>query len=321
MIYVMRDPLEMVVKGYFPWLRALTAFRLREMGMSQSKIARSLGVTQPSVALYLQRQRRFYFAKTDELGVPRELVSDQVERYAKAVAGGGLEPVFMTLKLATETLAGGSLCRHHRSEAGLPEDCDVCMRFFGTGGNDQRSMLLQDLRGAVQLIESSDTFPLLIPEVQSNFVSALPEARNEGDVAGIAGRIANAKGRARAASQPEFGASKYTAGIVLAAKRGSKGIRSGLNIKYDTSVGQIASSLGWRRVDLTGDTADGSGPALLKGIEVAVSELEGPLDMLVVSGALGLEASAYVFGSDPGDVAGKALTLANLYSKSLRPAN
>jgi predicted fused transcriptional regulator/phosphomethylpyrimidine kinase/predicted transcriptional regulator len=316
----MNDPLEMVVREYLPWVRALAALNLHDLGFSQSKIARALGVTQPSVALYLKEQRRYYYGKTDALGVPRDLVAIQAEQAARAGSAGMMDSASTTLEVASEVLGGGSLCAHHRSAAGLPDSCDVCMRFFGTGGKGERSSLLRDLEESIRVIESSESFPLLIPGVQTNFVSALPEARDVQDVAGVAGRIASVKGHAKAASAPEFGASRYTAGIVLAVKEAFKEVGSGLNVRYDTLVGVLAAGLGWRRLDIAPSASDRSISQLSRAITSAASQLSGPPDFLVESGSMGLEASAYVLGASPAEVADKALTLAGLYSrKAKRP--
>jgi predicted fused transcriptional regulator/phosphomethylpyrimidine kinase len=314
-VYDVKDPLDMVVREYLPWVRALAALRLHELGFSQSKIARALGVTQPSIALYLKKQRRYYYGRTDALGVPRDLVAGQAELCARAGMAGTLDSVSVTLDIASEVLGGGSLCAHHRAATGLPESCDVCMRFFGTGGKGERSSMLRDLEGSIRMIESSESFPLLIPGVQTNFVSALPEARDEQDVAGVAGRIASVKGRAKAASPPEFGASRYTAGIVLAVKMAYKEVGSGLNVRYDPLVGELASSLGWRRLDIAPADLDRGNAQLSRTITEAASDLSGPPDILVESGGMGLEASAYVFGASPAEVVEKALTLAGLYSR------
>ena len=316
--YNVRDPLEMAAKEYLPWVRALAAHRLRRLDLSQSRIARALGVTQPSVTLYLKKPEAYYLGRTSALGVPKEMVSAQAERYARASVAGTLESLSMALDIVSETLGGGALCEHHRGEAGLPEACDVCMRFFGTGGKDARSSVTRQLEEAVRLIESSNSFPLLIPEVQTNFVSALPEALDEHDVAGIPGRIACARGRAKAASPPDFGASRYTANIVLAVKRAFKEVGSGLNVKYDATLAEVASGLGWRSLSLAAGEADRGIVQFSKKITEAASRLEGPPDLLVESGGIGLEASAYVLGRTPGEVVEKALALAGLYSKRKR---
>jgi predicted fused transcriptional regulator/phosphomethylpyrimidine kinase/predicted transcriptional regulator len=318
-VYNMNDPLEMVVREYLPWVRGLAALRLQELGLSQSKIARALGVTQPSVALYLKREKDYYYAKTDALRVPRELVASQVGQCAQAGSSGPLESVYSTLEIASEVLGGGSLCAHHREVAGLPESCDVCMRFFGTGGRGERSSMLRDLESSIHLIEASESFPLLIPGVQTNFVSALPDALDAKDVAGVAGRIANVKGHARAASAPEFGASRYTSGIVLAMKRVFKEVGSGMNVRYDPLVGELIASLGWRRLDLTSGEGDSGVSQLSRKVATAARKMSGPPDILVESGGIGLEASAYIIGGSPAEVVEKALTLAGLYSRYRRP--
>ncbi|HVP22773.1 MAG TPA: thiamine-phosphate synthase family protein [Conexivisphaerales archaeon] len=311
----MKDPIEMATREYLPWVRAVAALKLRGGGLSQARIAKYLGVTQPSVALYLRRTNGFYLAKAADLGVPESLTSRHAERMAALSSGDDSGAALASLEIASEVLGTGSLCVHHRAEAGLPESCDVCLKFFSVGAEKERSGALRELEEAVRLLESSSTFPLLIPGVLTNFVFALPDAKDERDVAGIAGRIASVKGRAKAASSPEFGASRYTARIVLTVRDAFKGVSSGLNVRYDPRVGDTARSLGWRRIDVDRDEAR-SDP--LKSIAGLCAELEGPPDLVVESGSLGLEPSAYVLGSSPAEVAEKALTLAGFHARKAR---
>jgi predicted fused transcriptional regulator/phosphomethylpyrimidine kinase/predicted transcriptional regulator len=313
-----KDPLDLVEREYLPWIRALAYFNLKEMGRSQAKIARALGVTQPSVALYARRQRKSCLERIDALGVPRELVEAQVERYANSCISSDLGSANATLQVAAEVLGSGSLCAHHRAVAGLPESCDVCMKFFHTGTIVERSSLLSELEAAVHMLEVSSSFAQLIPGVLTNFVSAMPDARDEGDVAGIAGRIAVVKHRARAASTPEFGASRYTARVILGVHRAFSQVRSGLNVRYDATVKKAVADLGWRTLVLVPEVGSVGESEYAAKVAKLLLARGGPPDLLIESGGMGLEPSAYILGNNPGEVVEKALTLSGVCSKKIR---
>jgi len=303
----------MAAKEYLPWVRGLAALDLRKEGISESRIASYLGVTQPSVALYLKRDRRYYLEKLAAIGLARARVEGQVAAYVDSLKHGGTDSITNSLVMVTETLASGALCDHHRSEAGLPEGCDVCMRFFGAGDRTERSKLLRELSEAEAILEASSTFPALIPEVFSNFVCALPEARTEQDVAGFPGRIAKVLGRARATRNPEFGVSRHTAGVLLAVKGRFNEVNSCINVLYDDSIGELVSALGWKRLDIVLDVAAGAKQeAFDRAVRAALGSASRAPDIMVHTRGMGLEASAYVFGSDPVDVVDKALSLADV---------
>lgn len=314
-MYGVKDPIEMAVKRYLPWMKALASIELHDKGKSESRIASSMGLTQPSVSLYLRRGREFYFEKLTEMGLDRDQVLRQLESYVSAFEKGDRDIPSACLQVVAEALGSVSLCAHHIREDGMPADCDACMRFFGSGGRVERARVLRELSEAIDLLQSSSTFPLLIPEVYTNFVSAMPEARTYIDVAGVAGRIARVMGKARALRRPEFGASRHVAGVLLTVKRRFDGIRSAMNVKYDGVISELMVGLGWRKLKLTLDpSAAGDLDMMTSSLEQALDSASGPPDVVFHEGGFGLEPSAYVFGGDPMEVVHKVLTLADMYA-------
>ncbi|MGC2669559.1 MAG: bifunctional hydroxymethylpyrimidine kinase/phosphomethylpyrimidine kinase, partial [Candidatus Nitrosopolaris sp.] len=80
-----------------------------------------------------------------------------------------------------------------------------------------RYVVLKGLQRAVEDIETSDNFGILLPETQSNFAFALPDARELDHIAAIKGRIIKIGDTARSASSMvEFGASKHVGSALLA---------------------------------------------------------------------------------------------------------
>ncbi|MHB9301910.1 thiamine-phosphate synthase family protein [Thermofilum pendens] len=75
--------------------------------------------------------------------------------------------------------------------------------------------VLGNLVRAVGMLEGCPELSMLIPEVRSNIVYALPNPRTVRDVAGVEGRITVVNGRPKASSYPRFGASWHMARLIV----------------------------------------------------------------------------------------------------------
>jgi predicted transcriptional regulator len=98
-----------------PNLRGVLAHRLRSLGYSQSKIARILNVTQPSVSECLSARESRFVEDLLRLGIPRE---DPEALVDSLVRSAELGPTKMTETLMTawrQLLSSGKLCGYHRS--------------------------------------------------------------------------------------------------------------------------------------------------------------------------------------------------------------
>ena len=84
----------------------------------------------------------------------------------------------------------------------------------------------------------------LIPEIRTNIVYALPEAKSVDEVAGIPGRVTKAFGRAFYCMEPAFGASDHMARLILAAMRYDGELRGAINVGYSQSLKGPTSSTG-----------------------------------------------------------------------------
>ena len=72
----------------------------------------------------------------------------------------------------------------------------------------------------------------LIPEVSSNLGYALPGAEGAEDVAAFPGRIVRLKDTVASLSDPEFGASRHIAKIILTVMHFDPEYCSAMNIRY-----------------------------------------------------------------------------------------
>ncbi|MDY0044513.1 MAG: bifunctional hydroxymethylpyrimidine kinase/phosphomethylpyrimidine kinase, partial [Syntrophales bacterium] len=98
-----------------------------------------------------------------------------------------------------------------------------------------RYRCLEELREAVSTVKDAKCGNL-IPEIQSNFVYALPFAVNKNDVAGIPGRIVRVGEKAETLHDPAFGASNHMARIVLTVMRYNKEYRSAMDIRFSEKL-------------------------------------------------------------------------------------
>jgi len=119
---------------------------------------------------------------------------------------------------------------------------------------DPRDIVLGNLVRAIHILEDSEYFPHLIPEVRVNIVYALEDARTVRDVAGIDGRITIVKGRARASGYPRFGASSHMARLILEVMKYDRSYRAGINFLWTPELSRFISTYsrgrGWRYIGI-----------------------------------------------------------------------
>ena len=85
---------------------------------------------------------------------------------------------------------------------------------------------------AVHILADSSSVYRLLPEVRSNLVMALDGARNIQEIAGIPGRLTHVFGKITAPAYPAWGASLYTATILLEIMKLDSSRRAAMEIKY-----------------------------------------------------------------------------------------
>ncbi len=102
--------------------------------------------------------------------------------------------------------------------------------------NDLKEQTLKRLKEALALLENCPEFVPFVPEVRTNIVFALPDARNPEDVAAIDGRITVVQGRPRACGAPEFGASDHLARLILELRQYAPEIRAAINFRWNEQL-------------------------------------------------------------------------------------
>lgn len=153
-----------------------------------------------------------------------------------------------------------------------------------------------------------------IPECQTNFVYSTLDPLSLKDVMGLEGRIVRTGKFGTVAGNLRYGGSKHVASAVLEVARKFPTIRSGVNLKYDSSTikkaiskGLKVSSYDRKKEPLENKKRDGS--TIPWGIRTAITSLKIPPDIIFHKGDFGKEPMILVFGKDPEDVLRKILKI------------
>ena len=247
------------------------------------------------------------------LGIDGSELERYVDLLCEDLSRGRVEGVYTFYSIWKNLLATGAMCESHYKISPLTPECDACMRIFGTVRLDTpRDMALKDLEKAVTVIETFPQFTYVMPEVSVNVVRAIEGAKDEGDVAGIPGRIVKIRGKARAMMQPEFGVSRHMARILLTFLRYDRGVNACINIKYNAEIAEMLSDTGSRVVKTVGkqESKNLGGDVVVAALEKTLEDLDGGVRVLADDGGPGLEPMIYMFGEDAEQLAKKCVEVA-----------
>jgi predicted fused transcriptional regulator/phosphomethylpyrimidine kinase len=185
---------------------------------------------------------------------------------------------------------------------------------------EDRYYVLGNVLAGLALLEESEAFAGVIPEVRSNLAMALARAEGPEDVVGVPGRITSVLGRPRAAGRPALGGSRYTARIILAARRELPSLRAALELRYAPELLARIEEMGLAPQPLEDVLAGSPGPeALVAGLgrkfRAAYSE-EERLSVAFTTGGHAREGAIILLGETAVDVARKAISIAEAHAKT-----
>jgi len=312
-------PCEITVRALLPALRTLVAKDLAEnYGWTQTKIAKRLGVTQAAVSGYLTQDVESTalppFNIEELRGIAKGLTNEiAMKRLTHVDLINNICEICLSLR------RGGTICHVHKIKvAELEEErCTICMQLHMSLADisDVRRVILGDLRAAVSLLESTPEFTDLVPEVFSNIVMALKDAKGIADVAGIPGRLVRVRGKVRALMDPEFGVSSHLAKLLLAVMKINPNMRSAINVKHNNSLLSVIKKLNLRYEMLTRDPKyEGEKDELIKFAEGALKKDGGWLDVVIDSGGFGIEPNAYFFDESATKLADRIVRISRMVS-------
>jgi hydroxymethylpyrimidine kinase/phosphomethylpyrimidine kinase len=177
----------------------------------------------------------------------------------------------------------------------------------------ERYRMIQALKKAMEVLREKK-MGHLIPEVSSNLGYALPHAEGIEDVAAFPGRIVRWKDSIATHSDPEFGASKHIANIILTVMKFDPEYCSAMNIRYSKEnivqlrekgflVGHFDRRLEPKRVK------EKEGSSLEWGVREVLRRWKRVPDFIYDQGDVGKEPMIRVLGRDPQEVVNKILKL------------
>ena len=180
-------------------------------------------------------------------------------------------------------------------------------------------MEIENIKRALEIIQNSNQFATLIPEVRSNLVMAKKNATTINEVAGVPGRITTVNGKAKAFMKPEWGASSHMARLILEVMKHDPERRSAINLRYQPTLIELIKKLGlkissYNRLKEPEDQRKIEGGSINWGVTQAINKIGEVPDVIYHTGDWGKEPIIALIGCDAVDVAKMAICLAQLYS-------
>ena len=175
---------------------------------------------------------------------------------------------------------------------------------------------LTELQQAVNQLSTLGNLYKLIPETQSNFVYALPDAREISNVAGVRGRIVRAGNTAIPVSHIEFGASRHVASAVIAYMRVNPNFRSAINIRLDDKLINACKSL--FQIAKYDRNKEPQAVKKKEGSSVAWGMLDAlarnpRAEVIYHTGDIGKEPMILIFGKNPAEIIDKIKAILEKY--------
>jgi len=195
------------------------------------------------------------------------------------------------------------------------------------GRKEDRELVLGNLVTAVNMIQKSRDFAMVIPEIRVSLAYATAWAKSPADVAAVEGRIAAVGGYPRAAGLPDFGASTHMALTILELRKYNPSINAAINFKCNGTIieilKQFASEMGfkfgmvdrnmappasYREEDLTGHWK----------MRYMIENLGEVPRIFYENEGMGREQLSIIVGKDAVEITGMTIEIAKRYRKELR---
>jgi hydroxymethylpyrimidine/phosphomethylpyrimidine kinase len=178
----------------------------------------------------------------------------------------------------------------------------------------ERYRVIQELKEALERLKEK-SMGHLIPEVSSNLGYALPGAESIEDVVAFPGRIVRLKDTVASLGDPEFGASRHIAKIILTVMNFDPEYCSAMNIRYSReSIAQLRRKgflIGqFDRRQEPRQVKEREGSSLEWGVHEVLRKLKKVPDFIYDEGGVGKEPMIRVLGKNPLEVVNKALKVA-----------
>lgn len=292
-------PQELTSKYVIPEVKGLIAHKLASKGVSQFKISKLLGISQPMVSKYLLESPETYLRGLEEVGLNRDEVNTVADMLAELLINGRrLEFLRILTSYMNLILKRKTLCeKHFQLDPDIPRDCDICVKLFAVFEDPY----VDDVKKAYELLALHPRGYELVPEVGMNIVSAHPNASTVNDIAGFTGRIVKVGKKVVAVGDPTLGGSKHTAEVLLTVMKKYRHYRAAVVVKYSEECVEKLTKLNHKVVK--------SGPhenplKFFENLKAVVDSKEP--EILADLGGVGLEPVIYVFAGSAIEAVKKA---------------
>lgn len=288
-------PSEIVVESFLPGFRLELAQRLDDRGLTQQEIAEVVGVSQPAVSKYVAGD-----VDVEDVVVDDPEFKAAVDEIAEGVSSGEMaefQLLSRTVDLVRGMMDRGPVCElHEREQPSLRgRGCDICIR---DAGSAEESAVLHSVRRGVRSLRGLDGVAEHVPAVGTNVVEALEDADDATDVAAVPGRVYVMRGGVHVPAEPEFGASKNVAEVVLAATERAPRVRAGLNVATSDDLLEAFTEAGYWTQEFDAGREE-------RGSELAAVFGDGVPDVVYHRGAFGVEPVTYVLAETAPDAVEK----------------
>ncbi|MHA1839829.1 MAG: thiamine-phosphate synthase family protein [Candidatus Ranarchaeia archaeon] len=296
----MRPPCEQSLRYLIPQLRAHLAHHLKISGWSQNKIADELGITQAAVSGYLKQ-----YEKHTSFTTP--LFHETIKKIHRRLLEGTNTADTVVADICSLCLSQrveGPLCRQHRIDVPALNQCGCTVCYNFPSGKVQhmiknRTAVITTLVSALRLLQAHKLSATLLPEVRSNIVYSIPNAKVVEDIAGFPGRLTKIHERIVAAAHPEFGASTHTARLLLAAHEIYPGIRAAFCICSKPSFIKSINAASIPFITIK-PRKDGLGPdQLTLSLKKKSANFFSNIFVVHSTGRKGVESILYLFADTP----------------------
>lgn len=271
---------ELASSKIMPAIRGILAHKLRDIGISQRKIALYLEVTQPMISKILKKPISEYYLELEALKISREIVDHYVDILLNLVRENNYEKYISTSYYVVNNLAMKAICNIKPNLA----------RLCTTG--EYRDPDIEYYRSLLSRLLSIPGLERLIPEVGSNLVYAPAKPDSISDIIGLTGRVVRANAGVVYYGEPIYGGSRHVAKVLLLASKINPSVRFCFNIKCDTRVRSVLSVIEPAVVD-TGPSRDID--EFWLNIERAIYEHQPKV--ICDHGGMGLEPNTYILAS------------------------
>lgn len=175
--------------------------------------------------------------------------------------------------------------------------------------NSKPDPIRRELSLAINQFQEIRGISRLIPECQTNFVFAKPNAKSTKDILGVAGRIVRTNNTVTTAGSLEYDGSKHVATAVLTMQKKFPLIRSALNLRYDQNMikkfAKHCKVSSYDRDKEPKSSKSKENSSISWGINFAIRNSSTPPDIIYHKGDWGKEAMIMVFGNSPRHVLDK----------------